>query len=497
MDNICHYSPIINLSLRELNKRFETVHKYLCFVASGGSGGGGAGSDGLSTSLGGDVVLGQDVGAVGDPALLTSDREIPTGGFFVSFQDDSSGATDIAAGSIFVHSADLVQSITINTSPNANINIRDDATNSPSISLATLNPAHTVFATNFDGIFTLTNDTIFNFEVDIVNAEVRVDAGDVGIRTTPTAYLHLGAGTAAAGTAPFKFTAGTNLGVIENGAMEWDGTSLFISAGGTRVNLTNKENALTFSAPLSRSVNTISITDAAADGVTKGIATFAAADFEATAGVISIDYANGQAASASVNGFMTTGTQTLAGAKTWTGNAVFNGAASIQVGGTVNGVFNITSSAASLRGTIDLSSNNPRLNSVSGSWLFASAGSTIGLFNATGWFFGGGSTPANARVQILAGSTTVAPLKLNSGTNLTTAVTGCMEYDGANLFFTRTGTTRESVFVGVGGAAAPATTAGTTIVNFYGTDDANFLGEPNQWASVVIAGTVFKIPLYT
>jgi hypothetical protein len=493
MDNICHYSPIINLSLRELNRRFETVHKYLCFVASGGAGGG-DGSDGLSNNVGGDVVLGQDAGAPGDPAILTSDREIPTGGFFVSFQDDTSGATEVSAGSIFMHSADGAQSITLNTSPNANINIRDDVGN-PTIAFTVTNPAQIVFASNASGVFSLTNNTLFNFDVDVVNQEVRIDAGDMGIRTSPTAYLHLGAGTATANTAPLKFTAGTNLGVIEDGAMEFDGISLFISAGGTRTNLTNKENALLFTAPLSRSVNTISITDAAADGATKGISTFAAADFNAAAGVISIDYANGQAATASVNGFMTTGTQAFAGNKTWGGTSTFNN--TFTVGGTVNGSIGISSSGASVRGNIDLSSNNPRLNSQTGIWIFAQVGTTIGSYNSTGWFFGGGTTPANAIVQILAGSATVAPLKLNSGINLTTPVNGCMEYNGTNLFFTRAGAVRESVLVGVGGAAAPTTTAGAAITNFYGTAATNFLGDPNQWASVVIGGTTFKIPLYT
>ena len=49
--------------------------------------------------------------------------------------------------------------------------------------------------------------------------------GKVGIGTTsPTAYLHIKAGTASANTAPLKFTAGTNLTTPESGAMEWDGS---------------------------------------------------------------------------------------------------------------------------------------------------------------------------------------------------------------------------------------------------------------------------------
>jgi hypothetical protein len=47
--------------------------------------------------------------------------------------------------------------------------------------------------------------------------------------TAPTALLHLAAGTTAATTAPLKFTAGTNMTAAEAGAVEWDGTNLFIT----------------------------------------------------------------------------------------------------------------------------------------------------------------------------------------------------------------------------------------------------------------------------
>lgn len=50
---------------------------------------------------------------------------------------------------------------------------------------------------------------------------------------------------------------------------------------------------------------TLAIADAAADGATKGAAAFTAADFNSAAGVISIDYANGQSASAANKGFLT------------------------------------------------------------------------------------------------------------------------------------------------------------------------------------------------
>ena len=64
--------------------------------------------------------------------------------------------------------------------------------------------------------------------------------GNVGIGTTgPTAVLHLKAGTATAGTAPLKLTAGTALGTSEAGAIEFDSSHLWftVANGGSRYQL--------------------------------------------------------------------------------------------------------------------------------------------------------------------------------------------------------------------------------------------------------------------
>ena len=61
----------------------------------------------------------------------------------------------------------------------------------------------------------------------------------VGINmTTPTARLHLPAGTATAGTGPLKLTSGTNLTTPEDGVFEYNGTDLFFTVGSTRKTVT-------------------------------------------------------------------------------------------------------------------------------------------------------------------------------------------------------------------------------------------------------------------
>jgi hypothetical protein len=67
---------------------------------------------------------------------------------------------------------------------------------------------------------------------------------------------------------------------------------------------------------------TLSIADAAADGTTKGAASFTAADFDATAGVVSIDYTNGQAASGSTKGFLASADWTTFNGKQAAGNYI-------------------------------------------------------------------------------------------------------------------------------------------------------------------------------
>jgi hypothetical protein len=106
--------------------------------------------------------------------------------------------------------------------------------------------------------------------------------------------------------------------------------------------------AVSASTPLTLNATTgnLTITDAAANGSTKGAASFATNDFDATSGNISIDYANGQAASGSAKGFLTSADWTtfngklsaeadtlqsvIARGATATSAATFNGGSTIR-----------------------------------------------------------------------------------------------------------------------------------------------------------------------
>lgn len=64
----------------------------------------------------------------------------------------------------------------------------------------------------------------------------------------------------------------------------------------------------------------LTIQNAAADGSTKGAAAFASADFNSSSGVISLDYANGQKATASVPGYLSAADWAIFNAKQPAGN---------------------------------------------------------------------------------------------------------------------------------------------------------------------------------
>lgn len=86
-------------------------------------------------------------------------------------------------------------------------------------------------------IYFITGNADTNTAIGHSTTGVRIDTS-INIHNAATARLHIGAGTATAGTAPLKLTSGTNLTTPENGAFEYDGTNLYFTTGGVRKTVT-------------------------------------------------------------------------------------------------------------------------------------------------------------------------------------------------------------------------------------------------------------------
>lgn len=97
--------------------------------------------------------------------------------------------------------------------------------------------------------------------------------GKTGIgQTTPTAFLHLKAGTASANTAPLKLASGTNLTAAESGAIEFDGTRLYYttSTPTRRTVATIRQTEIDFgSTPVADTSFTISDSDVNSSSIIK------------------------------------------------------------------------------------------------------------------------------------------------------------------------------------------------------------------------------------
>jgi len=92
-------------------------------------------------------------------------------------------------------------------------------TSTPAITLSTTLAQGSVPFIGASGILTEDNTNLF---WDNTNKRL-----GVGIGTSPSAALHLKAGTATANTAPLKFSSGTNLSTAEAGTLEYDGIAFY------------------------------------------------------------------------------------------------------------------------------------------------------------------------------------------------------------------------------------------------------------------------------
>lgn len=112
---------------------------------------------------------------------------------------------------------------------------------------ATAGNAGEIVGVDFNpGIASATGKVIaFRNAVGDVILQANGTQGKVGIRgvTTPAAWVHIGAGTAAAGTAPIKLNSGVLMTTPEQGAIEFNGVNFFATRVATREEILVGNNA--------------------------------------------------------------------------------------------------------------------------------------------------------------------------------------------------------------------------------------------------------------
>lgn len=118
---------------------------------------------------------------------------------------------------------------------------------------------------------------------------------------------------------------------------------------------------------------TLSIANAAADGTTKGAATFTAADFNAAVGLVSIDYTNGQAASGSTKGFLT--------AADWTTFNNANGTVTNFTAGTLSPLFTTSVATGTTTPALTFALTNAASHTIFGNFTGSTAAPS---YNVTG-----------------------------------------------------------------------------------------------------------------
>jgi len=322
--------------------------------------------------------------------------------------------------------------------------------------------------------------------------------GSVGIGTTsPTALLNLAAGTAT--LAPLQLTSGTNLTTPLSGAIEYDGTNLYYTdSTATRRTIasTNGSGSSSFTQDVTMSGASTGLAVTNNETVGGTLITTGAATFNGGEAVTLSTASNSAAALSSTNsGSSNTGYGLQVINNSSTGWGVYSSGTSpnyfagnvgigtsspiapLQVVNATNAnVMTITTTnnvtaigsvnAALAINNTDTTSGNYSLMTFQQNALGMARIGSVNLDPSDGDFtfqvrnsgsfitplyvkhtgnIGIGTTTPTSLLNIAAGTSSIAPLQLTSGTNLTTPLSGAIEYDGTNLYYTDSTATRRTV----------------------------------------------------
>lgn len=272
-------------------------------------------------------------------STLTSLSGISTTSFgrgFLSLADASAARTYIGAGtSSFDGAYSSLSGIPLTFSPAAHTHVSADITNASTGGNGASDAAKLVKFRSDGGIYASGSTAVALLGLSVSGDGVNASSTDgdggqfssitnagvrAGAQGAEPAVVAVNAGNGYAldassntGINIARFTDGTGTGltILADGTIDWDSST---GASGTVQNLPAFTSSSVGTVPASgggtanylRADGTWSapVVDAVADGSTKGIGSFAASDFNSSGGNISIDYANGQEASGSADGFL-------------------------------------------------------------------------------------------------------------------------------------------------------------------------------------------------
>jgi len=195
-------------------------------------------------------VTGSNITAVGYGALYYSGLSVTAGSFIVgmSYTIRTTGDTDFTLigaadsnpGTVFTATGVGIGTGTATSNSNYNTALGYYAGRSYGSSNNNLSSTNSLYLGALTRASALgnTNEIVIGYNA-LGNGSNTATIGNTSLLRTYLTGVNLKAGTATAGTAPLKFTSGTNLSTTEAGAIEFDGTHLYFTAtnGGSRYQL--------------------------------------------------------------------------------------------------------------------------------------------------------------------------------------------------------------------------------------------------------------------
>jgi hypothetical protein len=426
-----------------------------------------AASNGLSLSGATTVVLGQDVGAVGNPAALTSDREIPSSNFSLTFLN-----VDVYT-KIFSTIIKVKADLPI-------IQLLDD-TESLSLQLERRDTdGRIVYGSSADSnlfFFDTGNAKVGNSNTTDLGQKLQV-VGDIALQneiSNDPVIKFVGSSSASD-----MFIQGQD-GTI---AMFHDSSvaTMQINAGGG-VTIADTTTAIVgdktlFSLEMADTFDTTGVQRTAfAAQVSNSSSRIAGANNLINYGLF-VDVVNGQINYAAIfnNGLVGVNTIPTAKLHIGAGSATANTAPLKFTSGTLlssaeAGAMEFLTDNAYITITTGAARKEFTLNDITLTSTRVPIATTNGrLTDLSTFTYGSGRLSPNY-ITLAAGAAgaNTAPLKFTSGTNNTTAEPGAMEYNGTNLFFTRTGTTRENIICASAVTTEVIVSDTSLTINFGGT----------------------------